>query len=147
MKVYLDTSCLKRPFDDQTQPRIHLETEAILLILKEVERNQVQWYGSYVLLYENRNNPNVERRRKTETMLNLCSTIIEFSDTIETRGAQLAQRGILALDALHLASAEAASVESFLTCDDELLKRAKRLAKVLHLRVQNPVDFLLEVAL
>ncbi len=28
MKVYLDTSVYNRPFDDQTQPRIWLETMA-----------------------------------------------------------------------------------------------------------------------
>ena len=46
MKVYLDTSCLKRPFDDQTQAKIRLETEAALMILKAVERGRFQWYGS-----------------------------------------------------------------------------------------------------
>ena len=33
MKLYLDTCCYNRPFDDQTQERIHLESEAILTIL------------------------------------------------------------------------------------------------------------------
>ena len=31
--VYLDVCCLNRPFDDQTQDRIRLESEAVLLIL------------------------------------------------------------------------------------------------------------------
>lgn len=35
MKVYLDVCCLKRPFDDQTQPRIRMETEAVLRLLAE----------------------------------------------------------------------------------------------------------------
>lgn len=33
MRVYLDICCLKRPFDDQSQPRIHLEAEAVLALL------------------------------------------------------------------------------------------------------------------
>jgi hypothetical protein len=33
MRVYLDMCCLKRPFDDQSQPRIHLESEAVLALL------------------------------------------------------------------------------------------------------------------
>ncbi|HSW44151.1 MAG TPA: hypothetical protein VLM89_01100 [Phycisphaerae bacterium] len=37
MRVYLDVSCLNRPFDDQTQPRIRLEAEAVGLILKHVD--------------------------------------------------------------------------------------------------------------
>ena len=33
MRIYLDSCCYNRPFDDQTQERIHLESEAILTIL------------------------------------------------------------------------------------------------------------------
>ncbi|ELR99612.1 hypothetical protein [Gloeocapsa sp. PCC 73106] len=33
LKVYLDVCCLNRPFDDQTQPRIRLESEAVTSIL------------------------------------------------------------------------------------------------------------------
>ncbi|MGK7919936.1 MAG: hypothetical protein AB4080_08000 [Trichodesmium sp.] len=31
--IYLDVCCLNRPFDNQTQPRIKLETQAILEII------------------------------------------------------------------------------------------------------------------
>ena len=31
MKIYPDTSILCRPFDDQSQPRIALETQAVIL--------------------------------------------------------------------------------------------------------------------
>lgn len=34
MKLYLVNCCYNRPFDDQTQDRIHLESEAVLAILK-----------------------------------------------------------------------------------------------------------------
>lgn len=37
MKVYLDNCCYNRPFDDQTQERIHLESEAILMILQHAQ--------------------------------------------------------------------------------------------------------------
>ncbi|MDF2439948.1 MAG: hypothetical protein JWN98_932 [Abditibacteriota bacterium] len=40
MKIYLDVCCLKRPFDDQGQDRIHLESEAVLLILAHVEAGE-----------------------------------------------------------------------------------------------------------
>jgi hypothetical protein len=35
MVVYLDICCLKRPFDDQAQARVRLETEAVLGLLAE----------------------------------------------------------------------------------------------------------------
>ncbi|BDI20432.1 hypothetical protein ANSO36C_62340 [Nostoc cf. commune SO-36] len=31
-RVYLDTSIYNRPFDDQTQPKVFLETQAVILI-------------------------------------------------------------------------------------------------------------------
>ena len=36
-RIYLDTSVYNRPFDDQTQPRIWLETLAFAVILQMVE--------------------------------------------------------------------------------------------------------------
>lgn len=45
--------------------------------------------------------------------------------------------GIKPLDALHLASAEAAAADYFLTCDDRLIKRYKG-----SLAVLTPLDFI-----
>jgi hypothetical protein len=40
MKIYLDTCCLNRPFDDQRQHRVRLETEAVTLILKKIRQGE-----------------------------------------------------------------------------------------------------------
>ena len=45
MKVYLDACCLNRPFDDQTQPRVRLEAEAISLILEKLHQAEWEWVG------------------------------------------------------------------------------------------------------
>jgi len=52
MKVYLDTCCLNRPFDDQTQQRIRLESEAIMLVLAHMQSGEWEWIASDVLNYE-----------------------------------------------------------------------------------------------
>ncbi len=36
MKIYLDVCCFNRPFDDQTQEKIHLEAEAVFIILSSL---------------------------------------------------------------------------------------------------------------
>jgi hypothetical protein len=36
----MDVCCLNRPFDAQTQERIRLESEAVLLILERCERRE-----------------------------------------------------------------------------------------------------------
>lgn len=39
MRLYLDLCCFNRPYDDQTQTRIRLETEAKILIQENVKRS------------------------------------------------------------------------------------------------------------
>ncbi|WGV24020.1 hypothetical protein [Halotia branconii] len=36
-KIYLDACCLNRPFDDQAQPRIYLEAQAVMTILSQCQ--------------------------------------------------------------------------------------------------------------
>jgi hypothetical protein len=62
MKIYLDACCLNRPFDDQRQPRIRLEAEAISLILQNFHQREWEWVGSEVLVYELEQTVDVERK-------------------------------------------------------------------------------------
>lgn len=48
--------------------------------------------------------------------------------------------GLLAKDAIHLACASYINADFFLTCDDRLIKQAKRLK--LEIVVMNPVDYI-----
>ena len=58
MRIYLDVCCLKRSFDNQTQTRIRLETEAVELILNLIGLGELSWCSSEVVGYENQRNPN-----------------------------------------------------------------------------------------
>ncbi|CRI68154.1 hypothetical protein THIOKS1980003 [Thiocapsa sp. KS1] len=51
MRLYLDLCCFNRPYDDQTQTRIRLETEAKILIQEKVKRSECDlvWSLSEVL--------------------------------------------------------------------------------------------------
>lgn len=42
MRVYLDNCCYNRPFDDQTQLKVRLETEAKLFV-QGLMRTGAQW--------------------------------------------------------------------------------------------------------
>lgn len=55
MRVYLDTSVYNRPFDDQTQAKIFLETQAVLIILQKVEDKEIELVNSPTLENENPN--------------------------------------------------------------------------------------------
>jgi len=52
MLIYCDTSALKRPFDEASEPRIELEAGAVLSILEAVETGSLRLAGSEVLRLE-----------------------------------------------------------------------------------------------
>jgi len=43
MRIYMDVCCLTRPFDDQSQERIKLESESVLMILHRCELECGRW--------------------------------------------------------------------------------------------------------
>ena len=63
LKVYLDNCCYNRPYDDQSQLRISLETQAKLQIQGMIRDNEITMDSSYVLLYENSRNPHASRQK------------------------------------------------------------------------------------
>ena len=64
MRIYLDNCCYNRPYDDQSQLRISLESQAKLHIQEMIKDNKLQLASSYTLIYENSKNP-YEIKRKT----------------------------------------------------------------------------------
>jgi hypothetical protein len=67
IRIYLDTSVYNRPFDDQRQPRICLETLAFATIMQLVEMGTLALVTSSILRLENRSNP-FESRSQWETI-------------------------------------------------------------------------------
>jgi hypothetical protein len=92
-KVYLDACCINRPFDDQSQDRIRLEAEAVLLILGHVERDEWRWISSDVVTYEIRQAPDPERRERTAMLSRNASSIVSIDRKVQDRGNKLAQMG------------------------------------------------------
>ena len=68
--------------------------------------------------------------------------IVDVGDAMTARARELMAAGFGAFDALHLASAESGGVDVFLTTDDRLLRTARRVAKRLLVRVENPLTWL-----
>lgn len=143
-KVYLDVCCLNRPFDDQTQDRIHLEAEAVLLILIHVERGRCQWIGSETLNYEIERTPDPERRQRVRLLATAVAHTVLIEAAEEARARELEVLGFHALDALHVSCAESGGSDVLLTTDDRLLRLAVRFSKQLRIRVANPLTWLQE---
>ena len=138
MRIYLDTCCLQRPLDDQTQPRIRVETEAVFAILASVQQGVVSLLTSEALEYEISRTPDEQRRREATAILTLANERLMLTEASERLAESFAQAGLSAIDSLHVALASTADADYFVTADDKLLRRAKTLP---NLRV-TPISLL-----
>src|SRR3990172_3402906 len=145
MKIYLDACCLNRPFDDQRQPRVRFEAEAISLILQKLHQHEWEWVGSEVLVYALDQTVDIERRERLLLLAAQSHHMVEINEEILKRAEKLEASGFDSYDAIHLASAEQAKVDVFLTTDDGVQKTANRDKAVFSFVVANPVRWLEEV--
>ena len=144
IKVYLDTSVYNRPFDDQSQIRIRLETEAFLSILEKAISGSIVIIGSSVLTYENSKNPFTERRERVLNYLSSVTKFIRLNDSIKKRALLLEGIGIDSIDALHIAFAEFGEADYFVTSDNDIIKKAARNKDIFKIEVYNPLEFILK---
>jgi len=143
MRIYLDVCCLNRPFDDQRDDRIRLESEAVLIILERC-LNEWRMIGSEVVDYEISKIPDSERREKVGILASLAKEKVILEDEIIERAKEIEKLGIKAMDALHVACAEK-SADVMLTTDASLIKKVKENRDKIKVRVMNPVKFVEEV--
>jgi predicted nucleic acid-binding protein len=144
MRVYLDLCCLKRPFDDQSQPRIHLESEAVLALLG-APADRVELLRTPAHDLENDQNPLAVRAERVRQWLTDMRLVESPDEVLVARTAELMGLGFKNFDAFHLGSAEGAGADVFVTCDDRLLAAARRHAASLRIRVAAPLELAAEI--
>ncbi|MDR1113774.1 MAG: PIN domain-containing protein [Candidatus Margulisbacteria bacterium] len=140
MKIYLDICCYNRPFDDQSQMKIQLETIAKLHIQSAVRQNIYELVWSYMLDYENSNNPYEEKQNAIQVWKHIAEHYCKSSPSILQAGKNIEKLGIMSKDALHIACALHSKCNYFITTDLKLLKK-----KIDGIKLINPVDFVREV--
>lgn len=144
MRVYLDCCSLQRPFDDRRQPRINVEAEAVLTILALVESGDLELLSSEVLEFEIANTRDAQRQARVRDVLKLAGQVVKLTDETEAEAEIFVASGVTPIDALHLATASGAQADYFCTCDDPLLKKAKKF-KRLKTKVVSPLELIAEV--
>ena len=140
MLIYLDNCCFNRPFDDQLQINIRLETEAKLVIQDGIKSGDYALAWSYILDYENSENPFPERKETIHCWREFASTDTDENNLILEMAGKLHHMGIKAKDALHIACAIIQKCDYFITTDRFLIKK---LVKFENIKVVNPLDFVL----
>lgn len=139
MRIYPDICALCRPFDDQSQPRIWLETHALSVVLHLIEVGQIEMARSPIHALENSRSPWEARRLWVDQCLDLASHHATLTKELKARAQKLESTGVKPIDALHAAAAESVACSHLLTCDDRFRKRYTGPLKVL-----SPADFVVE---
>lgn len=142
MRVYLDNCMFNRPFDDQSHIRIRLETEAKLFIQKTIRDGDLELIWSYMLDFENAQNPYQERREATQLWQKIAITDVSETSDLLHNAQQLLTKGIKTKDALHVACAIEGHAHYFLTTDDKLLRKLQAEDQIIAL---NPMDYIKEL--
>ena len=75
MRIYLDNCCYNRPYDDQAQTRIYIETQAKLDIQNQIRKGQLDLASSYILEAENAANPFDRKRKDIQSFLDAYTKI------------------------------------------------------------------------
>lgn len=138
MRLYLDNCAFNRPFDDQSYIRIRLETEAKLYIQGQIKDGHLELVWSYILDFENAQNPFSDRRTAIKKWIAFCAIDIVETPALIEKAKQLLAFGIKSKDALHIAAAVAANADYFLTTDDKLLNKTDLIKDV---KLMNPIEF------
>jgi len=140
-KIYLDVCTLCRPFDNQNDMRIRLETDAYFLIMNAIEEKRYEMVVSSMHIKE------LESIKDIKERLQIVHFLDEYGKTknadlnlVKKRADELIKLNFGIADAIHLAFAEQSS-NYLVTCDDKFEKKSKRITT--NIEVVNPIEFCL----
>ena len=140
-RLYPDSCVINRLTDDQTLERIRTEASAIAEVFDEVATGALEWVVSTAVLLELSRNPHAQKRDDALHLLSLATRIVRPTRAALAVAQRLHQEGYGALDGLHLALAEQADADIFLTVDDRLLRRAAQRPASIRPAVENPINW------
>ncbi|MCL2441253.1 MAG: PIN domain-containing protein [Treponema sp.] len=140
MRIYLDICTYNRPFDDQQQLKIKLETEAKLFIQQGILSGAYDLIWSYILEYENNQNKLIDRRNAIHDWKNIAKIHCTENEEIIKYAEGLERYNIRTKDALHIACSIYTKSDYLITTDRHLYN-----LNFNNIRIINPLSFLNEV--
>jgi predicted nucleic acid-binding protein len=103
---------------------------------KHIAEGNIELVWSYILDFENGNNPFLEKRNAIAAWKNLAVAYLDETEDIIQSAEQIAESGVKESDALHVAAAIAGNCDYFVTTDDGI-KCPNAPVKIV-----NPMDFI-----
>ena len=142
MRIYLDNCSYNRPYDDQSNMQVQLESQSKLYIQNCIKDGKYDLVTSYTLSYEVSRTPFEMRRLAIEDFIEHNAKFYVGTDResiISEMATEIMMTGIKEKDAYHVASAIYAGCEYFISTDKRSLKY--RTDKI---KLVTPVEFVLE---
>jgi len=136
MRIYLDTCCYNRPFDDKNLMKIKLESPSKLLIQEKIQQGEYDLVWSYILDFENHCNPYEEKKINIRKWEKIAVYFCKYNETIDKKAKKLEKSGIKQKDAIHISCAINSNCSYFITTDYKLIKK-----NINEIKVINPIDF------
>jgi len=139
IKIYMDNCTYNRPFDDQTQIKITLETVAKQHIQRLVIERSIDLVYSYINRFENDKNPHSANKKSINEFFKKANIYIDgsYSINIEKRAITIKESGLKTVDAFHISCAIESKCDYFITTDKPLLKYICS-----EIVICNPIQFL-----
>ena len=136
IRVYMDNCCFNRPYDDQSQIRIEIETKAKLFIQRRIAEGNIELVWSYMMDFENGNNLYLEKRNAIAGWKYLAVAYVDEREDIILSAEKIAATGVKESDSLHIAAAIVGGCDYFVTTDDRIQKYRTEQIKIV-----NPIEF------
>jgi len=140
LRIYLDLCTFNRPFDNQNQLKIKLETEEKLFIQQGIMVGNYELVWSYILEYENNQNKFYDMRNAIHDWKKIAKIHCVENIKIIEYAEKLYKNNIRTKDALHIACSVYSSSDYFITTDKQLFN-----LKLDDIKIINPLTFLNEV--
>ena len=140
MRIYLDNCSFNRPFDEQSQLRIRLETEAKQFIQIQIISGFYELVWSYVLEMENNQNPFEDKRNAILDWKEIAKIHCEENEFILSKAKDLRNLGLRVMDSLHVACAIYSKCDFLITTDKQFYNK-----KTSEIKIVNPVAFVEEM--
>jgi len=150
-RVYLDTNVYCRPLDSQASRRVKSESRAFMEIVRVALQGEITLVSSDYVKFEIEKIPDSLKRKDVRGFEKALSSVNVTGDEELTALARAfsSKCRLNPLDALHVSAACLGNADSFLTCDDVILRKRIQIAnlaveKGYRLKVRNPVSFIEE---
>lgn len=138
-RVYLDNCVFNRPFDDQSNERVRIESAAIVQILEHIKNHSIEVVWSSAIDYENERSPISERRESVAQWRAYAVAEVLATEKVEELSRELLELGVGDVDSIHIASAMICLADYFVTTDDGIIKRKD---KIQGIKIISPTELL-----